>query len=132
MQHVQASRRAVRHVEFDMPEPVDVMVDGEVVATEMPRARYRPRGGGRLYMTRALLAVRAAILWAFSLLHFFIAAPTLVFLGIFLDPRKHDWLQRGFSRRIVFLSAARLEVQRSPGFDPAAHLFLHGQSRQRV
>jgi len=31
MQHVQASRRAVRHVEFNMPEPVDVMVDGEVL-----------------------------------------------------------------------------------------------------
>jgi diacylglycerol kinase (ATP) len=31
MQHVQASRRAVRHVEFDMPAPVDVMVDGEVL-----------------------------------------------------------------------------------------------------
>jgi diacylglycerol kinase family enzyme len=34
MQHVQASRRAVRHVEFDMAEPVDVMVDGEVLALE--------------------------------------------------------------------------------------------------
>jgi diacylglycerol kinase (ATP) len=32
MQHVQASRRAVRHVEFDMPEAVDVMVDGEVLS----------------------------------------------------------------------------------------------------
>ncbi|MDP9146069.1 MAG: hypothetical protein M3N22_00290 [Acidobacteriota bacterium] len=31
MQHEQASRRAVRHVEFDMPRPVDVMVDGEVL-----------------------------------------------------------------------------------------------------
>ena len=31
MQHVQASRRAVRHVEFNMPQPVDVMVDGEVM-----------------------------------------------------------------------------------------------------
>ncbi len=34
MRHVQASRRAVRHVEFDMPEPVDVMVDGEVLALQ--------------------------------------------------------------------------------------------------
>ncbi len=32
MQHQQASRRAVRHVEFDMPQPVDVMIDGEVLA----------------------------------------------------------------------------------------------------
>jgi YegS/Rv2252/BmrU family lipid kinase len=31
MRHPQASRRAVRHVEFNMPQPVDVMVDGEVM-----------------------------------------------------------------------------------------------------
>jgi diacylglycerol kinase (ATP) len=31
MKHQQASRRAVRHVEFDMPEAVDVMIDGEVL-----------------------------------------------------------------------------------------------------
>ena len=75
-------------------------------------------------MKRALLAVRAAILWVFSLLHFFIVAPTLVFLGIFLDPRKHDYLQRGLCRRVVFLSGARLEVQRSPGFDPQRTCFF--------
>jgi hypothetical protein len=69
-------------------------------------------------MKRALLAVRAAILWVLSLLHFFIVTPVLVFLGIFLDPRKHDYLQRGLCRRIVFLSGARLGVQRAPGFDP--------------
>src|SRR6202051_3111429 len=34
MQHPQASPRAVRHVEFDMPEAVDVMVDGEVRALQ--------------------------------------------------------------------------------------------------
>jgi 1-acyl-sn-glycerol-3-phosphate acyltransferase len=75
-------------------------------------------------MSGVLLAVRAAILWAASLVHFFIAAPTLVFLGIFLDPRKHDWLQRSFCRRIVFLSGARVQVQRSPGFDPARTCFF--------
>jgi diacylglycerol kinase (ATP) len=34
MHHVQASRRAVRHVEFEMPQPVDTMVDGEVLALQ--------------------------------------------------------------------------------------------------
>jgi diacylglycerol kinase (ATP) len=34
MQHPQASRRAVRHVDFDMPSAVDVMVDGEVLALQ--------------------------------------------------------------------------------------------------
>jgi 1-acyl-sn-glycerol-3-phosphate acyltransferase len=69
-------------------------------------------------MKRALLALRSAILWILSLIHFFIAAPVLVFLNIFLDMRKHDWLQRAFCRRIAFLSGACVNVVRSPGFDP--------------
>lgn len=69
-------------------------------------------------MKRAWLALRSAILWGLSIAHFFIAAPMLVFLNIFLDMRKHDWLQRGFCRRIAYLSGARVEVRRSSGFDP--------------
>jgi 1-acyl-sn-glycerol-3-phosphate acyltransferase len=75
-------------------------------------------------MKGALLARRSAFLWFVSILHFFIAAPTLVFLGIFLDPRKHDWLQRSFCRRIAFFSGARVEVRRSPGFDPSRTCFF--------
>ena len=75
-------------------------------------------------MKRAYLALRSASLWFLSLLHFFIAAPTLVLLGIFLDPRKHDWLQRAFCRRIAFLSGARVEVRRSLGFDPQRTSFF--------
>ena len=75
-------------------------------------------------MKRTLLALRAACLWLLSGLHFFLVAPLLVFLGIFLDPRKHDWLQRTFCRRIVFLSGARLKVIRSPGFDPRRTCFF--------
>jgi 1-acyl-sn-glycerol-3-phosphate acyltransferase len=69
-------------------------------------------------MKRAYLALRSAILWVLSFVHFFIAAPFLVFLNIFLDMRKHDWLQRAFCRRIAFLSGARVKVVRSPNFDP--------------
>jgi len=75
-------------------------------------------------MKRGLLALRSAFLWILSGLHFFVAAPVLVFLGIFLDPRKHDWLQRTFCRRIVYLSGARLEVIRSAGFDPHRTCFF--------
>ena len=75
-------------------------------------------------MKRGLLALRSAFLWILSGLHFFVAAPVLVFLGIFLDPRKHDWLQRTFCRRIVYLSGARLEVVRSAGFDPHRTCFF--------
>ncbi|HXJ06993.1 MAG TPA: lysophospholipid acyltransferase family protein [Candidatus Acidoferrum sp.] len=75
-------------------------------------------------MKRGLLVLRSAFLWILSGLHFFLAAPLLVFLGIFLNPRKHDWLQRTFCRRIVFLSGARVEVKRSEGFDPQRTSFF--------
>jgi len=55
---------------------------------------------------------------------FFIVAPTLVFLGIFLDARKHDWLQRTFCRRIAFLSGASVEIVRSGGFDASRTCFF--------
>jgi len=75
-------------------------------------------------MKRAYLTVRSALLWISSLLHFFMAAPVLVFLGIFLDPRKHDWLQRGLCRRVAFFAGTRVEVVRSPGFDPDRTCFF--------
>jgi 1-acyl-sn-glycerol-3-phosphate acyltransferase len=75
-------------------------------------------------MKRAWLAFRSVCLWFLSLVHFFIVAPTLVFLGIFLDPRKHDWLQRSFCRRIAFFAGARVESIRSPGFDPKRTCFF--------
>jgi 1-acyl-sn-glycerol-3-phosphate acyltransferase len=75
-------------------------------------------------MKRGLLALRSAFLWLLSGVHFFMVAPLLVFLGVFLDPHKHDWLQRSFCRRIVFFSGARVEVVRSPGFDPQRTCFF--------
>jgi 1-acyl-sn-glycerol-3-phosphate acyltransferase len=75
-------------------------------------------------MKSTLLALHSAVLWLLSFLHFFFVAPILVLLGVFLDPRKHDWLQRGFCRRIAFLSGARVEVRRSPGFDPQRTSFF--------
>jgi 1-acyl-sn-glycerol-3-phosphate acyltransferase len=68
-------------------------------------------------MRRAWLGVRSALLWTVSLLHFGIAVPTLVGLAVFLDPKKHDWLQRAFCRRIIFFAGAKLRVVRSPGFN---------------
>jgi len=75
-------------------------------------------------MKAAWLGLRSAILWVFSGVHFFIVAPSLVALGIFLDPRKHDWLQRTFCRRIAFLSGVRVEVRCAPGFDPQRTSFF--------
>ena len=75
-------------------------------------------------MKRLQLVLRSAILWTASIVHFFIAAPALVFLNIFLDMRKHDWLQRTFCRRIAYLSGARVEVRLSSGFDPNRTCFF--------
>jgi len=57
-------------------------------------------------------------------LHFALAVPILIVLAIFLDPKKHDWLQRTFCRRIIFFSGAKIKVVRSPGFDPQKTSFF--------
>ena len=75
-------------------------------------------------MKRFLEILRSTFLWGMSWLHFLISVPILIGLAAVLDPRKHDWLQRDFCRRIVFLSGARLEVRRSPGFDPQRTSFF--------
>jgi 1-acyl-sn-glycerol-3-phosphate acyltransferase len=69
-------------------------------------------------MRKAWLTVRSAILWTVSGIHFVVVGPTLILLGLFVDPRKNDWPQRAFLRNIVRLAGAKLEVRRSPGFDP--------------
>ncbi|HKS80548.1 MAG TPA: lysophospholipid acyltransferase family protein [Candidatus Acidoferrales bacterium] len=69
-------------------------------------------------MMRAWLAVRSALLWAVSGIHFAIVCTLLVVLGIFIDPRKNDWPQRFFFRDILRLAGVRFEVRRAPGFDP--------------
>src|SRR5271163_1885711 len=75
-------------------------------------------------MKRVWEAVRSALLWAVTLLHFFAAVPILIVLAIFLDPRKHDWLQRALCRRIAFFSGARVVARLSPGFDPQRTSFF--------
>ena len=48
----------------------------------------------------------------------------LIALAIVLDPKKHDWLQRTFCRRIMFFAGAKVRVVRSPGFDPQKTCFF--------
>jgi 1-acyl-sn-glycerol-3-phosphate acyltransferase len=75
-------------------------------------------------MKRIWEAVLSLMLWGLSWLHFLIAVPVLILLAIFLDPRKHDYLQRGLCRRIVFFSGAKVVVQQDPGFDPQRTSFF--------
>ena len=75
-------------------------------------------------MKRAWYLLRSAFLWVVSLLHFAIAVPILIVLAVFLDPKKHDWLQRTFCRRIIFFAGAKTKVIRAPGFDPQKTSFF--------
>jgi len=68
-------------------------------------------------MKRLWDVIRSLLLWTASWLHFLIVVPILIVLGIFLDPRKHDWLQRGLCRRIAFFSGAKVVAQKAPEFD---------------
>lgn len=64
------------------------------------------------------LVLRSAFLWVVSSIHFFVVCSFLVFLGIFVDPRKNDRPQRIFFRNVLRLAGVGFEVRRSPGFDP--------------
>src|SRR5579859_1518911 len=75
-------------------------------------------------MKKAWFALRSILLWIVSGLHFFLVVPVLVFLSIFLDPRKNDGLQRGLCRRIAFLSGAKVEVRSATNFDPNRTCFF--------
>lgn len=68
-------------------------------------------------MSRIWDVIRSLILWTASWLHFLIVVPILIVLGMFLNTRKHDWLQRGLCRRIAFFSGAKVVTQKDPGFD---------------
>jgi len=75
-------------------------------------------------MKRVWYNVRSALLWAVSLLNFGISVPILVVLAFVFHPRRHDWLQRAFCRRIMFFAGARVKSISSPGFDPKRTCFF--------
>jgi 1-acyl-sn-glycerol-3-phosphate acyltransferase len=68
-------------------------------------------------MKRFWEILRGIGLWAMSWLHFLIAVPILIGLAAILDPRKHDWLQRGLCKRIAFFSGAKVVLKAAPGFE---------------
>jgi len=55
-------------------------------------------------MKRAYFILRCGILWAISSLHFFLGTLLLLFLALFIDPRKNDRPQRIFARNILRLA----------------------------
>ncbi|MGA7624274.1 MAG: lysophospholipid acyltransferase family protein [Candidatus Acidiferrales bacterium] len=69
-------------------------------------------------MRKAYHTVRSLLLWAISGIHFAVVCLLLIFVAIFIDPRKNDYPQRLFFRNILRLAGAKLEVRRAAGFDP--------------
>jgi 1-acyl-sn-glycerol-3-phosphate acyltransferase len=68
-------------------------------------------------MSRFWEILRSIFLWGMSWLNFLISVPILIALAVVLDPRKHDWLQRGLCKRIAFFSGAKVVLKAAPGFD---------------
>ena len=62
--------------------------------------------------------------WMLAAGFFFVVVPVLILIGIFIDPRRNDWPQRWMSRWTVRLAGGRVEVRKSPGFDPQRTCFL--------
>jgi 1-acyl-sn-glycerol-3-phosphate acyltransferase len=75
-------------------------------------------------MKRVREVVRSLFLWGISWVHFLICVPVLIGLAAVLDPRKHDWLQRGLSRRIAFFAGVKVIVKKAPGFDEKRSSFF--------
>ena len=69
-------------------------------------------------MKKSYLVLRSAVLWAISGIHFGVVCAFLVFLGIFIDPRKNDWPQRVFFRNILRFAGVKFKVRSAPRFDP--------------
>lgn len=68
--------------------------------------------------------IGSALRWVACGGFFFTVCPLLVLMGIFVDPRRNDYPQRWLSRNTARLAGARVEVRRSPGFDPQRTCFL--------
>ena len=136
LEHPLAARRAVRHVEFNVPVPVDVMIDGEIVSQTLQCRSLDiipAAGWTSIYEARPWLVLRSVFLWVLSILHFFVAAPTLVLLAIFLDPREETR-----PATACVLPPHRLSLRRSRRgsafgwLRSPSHLLLYGQSRQSL
>ncbi len=75
-------------------------------------------------MKKVYLVIRSGFLWALSVIHFFVVCSFLVFLAIFIDPRKNDRAQRIFCRNVLRLAGVGFEVRRASGFDPQRTSFF--------
>jgi 1-acyl-sn-glycerol-3-phosphate acyltransferase len=62
--------------------------------------------------------------WIVCGAYFFTVCPYLVIKATFVNPRTHDKPQRRFSRRLMRLAGARIEVRPAPGYDSSRTSFF--------
>lgn len=74
--------------------------------------------------TSAYLWLRTIFRWILAAGFFFSVCPWVILLGIFVDPLKNDAPQRWLSRNLMRMAGVRVEVRRSPGFDPHSVCFF--------
>lgn len=79
---------------------------------------------GREEGTSAYLWLRTAFRWTLAAGFFFSVCPLVILLGILVDPQKNDAPQRWLSRTLMWMAGVRVEVRRSPGFDPQSVCFF--------
>ncbi|MEP7270129.1 MAG: lysophospholipid acyltransferase family protein [Acidobacteriota bacterium] len=75
-------------------------------------------------MRRIYYLIRTVLVWILSVIHFFPICSALVFMGIFVDPRRNDRPQRWFFRNILRVAGVRFEVRCAPGFDQSRTSFF--------
>lgn len=75
-------------------------------------------------MKRVWEILRSIFLWGVSWLHFLLVVPVLIGLAVILDPRRHDYLQRGLCRRIAFFSGVKVVVKEDSGFNRTCTSFF--------
>lgn len=75
-------------------------------------------------MTRAWLALRSAVLWTVSVLHFCVMVPLVLLVAKIGGWHRVDSLVRIGSKNIVRLAGARTVVHLAPGYDPKLTCFL--------
>jgi 1-acyl-sn-glycerol-3-phosphate acyltransferase len=68
-------------------------------------------------MKKLYLVLRSGFLWIVSGIHFFAVCSFLVFLALFIDPRRNDRPQRIFFRNVLRLAGVKFQVRYAPGFD---------------
>ena len=103
------------------------MVDGEVLSLDLQTIEVLP-GAGRHGMRSAWLAVRSALLWAVSGIHF-IGGVVLISLRNVVSRRKIDPFVWVFKRNVVRLAGARVSVKFAPDLT-ASDVFFCRQPHQ--